>query len=154
MKAFKLREDIRIYSDETMSRELLIIKTPSIIDFSASYGVMDATSGEMVGALKRRGFKSMFRDEWLFFSNDGQEVGKLTEKSLASALISRWINLIPQKYRILDSGGNEVANIKQQFNPFVFKNSMFINDPDPAIDRRLLIAAGVMLLAIEGRQQN
>lgn len=154
-KAFKLREDITIYSDDTMRRPLLLIKTPNIIDFSARYAIMDATDkNKVVGSVQRRGFRSIIRDEWTFFSRSGEEVGKLREKSIFSALVSRYLNLIPQTYKIFDLNENEVAQVKQHFNPFVFKNSMFIHEKDPAIDRRLLVAAGILLLAIEGRQEN
>src|SRR5687767_12753597 len=40
-KAFKLKEDIRIYTDDSMTEELLVIKARSIIDFGATYDVTD-----------------------------------------------------------------------------------------------------------------
>ncbi|WP_234405006.1 hypothetical protein [Paenibacillus bouchesdurhonensis] len=48
MKAFKLKEDIRLYNDEGMSQELLTIKARNVIDFSATYDVHDALTGEHV----------------------------------------------------------------------------------------------------------
>src|SRR6185503_8752410 len=64
MKAFKLREDIRLYTGEDMQTEVLTIQAREIFDFSATYDVVDATSGERVGALRRKGGRSMIRDEW------------------------------------------------------------------------------------------
>jgi hypothetical protein len=130
-KAFKLREDFRVYSDETMQTEMLTILTPQILDISATYGVRDATTGEVVGALKRKGLKSIFKDEWVFLGPQGQEIGRLKERSVMGALMSRWIKLIPQHYVVVTPDGREVA-----------------------IDRRLLITAGVLLAGIEGRQQD
>ena len=151
-KAFKLREDFRIYSDESQTEELLTIKTPQIFDVSATYNVRDATRGEAIGAIKRKGIKAIFKDEWIFFSSEGQETAKLTEESIAGALLSRFINLIPQTYVVVSSDGRKLAQIKQHFNPFVLKYSMTI-EPEPSIDRRLLIAAGILLAAIERRQR-
>jgi uncharacterized protein YxjI len=151
-KPFKLREDFRVYSDETRSRELLIIKTPQVFDISAVYGVQDATTGDVVGAIKRMGFKSIVKDEWIFMSTEGREIGKLTEVSLAGALLSRFVNLIPQQYVVL-SEGREVARIKQHFNPFILKYTLTIAEEAPPIDRRLLIAAGILLSGIERRQK-
>lgn len=88
-KAFKLREDFRVYSDATMQTEMLTILTPQILDISATYGVRDATTGEVVGALKRKGLKSIFKDEWLFLGPQGQEIGRLKERSVMGALMSR-----------------------------------------------------------------
>lgn len=152
-KAFRLKEDFRVYADESQAEELLTIKTPRILDISATYHVTDATTGEAIGALKRRGIKSILKDEWLFLSPDGNEIGKLTEKSMLSALISRFINLIPQSYIIKSSDDTIVAKLSQHFNPFVLKYSMLVMQDEPAIDRRLLIAAGVLLAAIERRQR-
>lgn len=152
-KAFRLKEDLRIYSDETKRNELINIKTPQILDFSSTYIVTDSATGQQVGALKRKGFKSIITDEWLFLSNDLKEIGKMKEKNLGGALLSRFINLIPQNYVIVDSNEREVALIKQFFNPFVLKYQLTFTDTNPLIDKRLILAAGILLCSIEGRQQ-
>lgn len=151
-KAFKLREDFRIYTDEREMDELLTIKTPQILDIGATYNVMDATTGELVGAIRRKWLKSIVKDEWTFLSADGGELGTLAESSMLAALASRLIKLIPQTYTITSADGRTIAEIKQHFNPFVLKYSMSISAPEVPIDRRLLISAGILLAAIEGRQ--
>lgn len=153
MKAFKLREDFSVFADESMSQELLRIKTPQILDLGATYYVQDSTTGEQVGALRRKALKSIIKDEWIFLSPDQREIGKLTENSMGGALLSRFIKLIPQKYVVRGRDERDIVAIKGHFDPFVHKISMWIPDANPVIDRRLIIAAGVMLLAIEGRQQ-
>ena len=151
-KAFKLKEDIRVYTDESMSEELLVIKTPHVIDFSAKYYVHDSSIGQDVGIIQRKGLKSIFKDEWIYFTPDEQEIGRL--KEYCTALLSRMIDWFPQKYHVISSYGNEVANIKQHFNPFVLKYTMRIDQSQQEIDPRLLIATGVLLSAIEGRQKD
>ncbi len=152
-KAFKLKEDFRVYSDERQVEELLTIRTPQILDFGATYNVQNATTGEAIGAIRRKGMKSIIKDEWIFLSNESQEIGRLTESSMAGAFLSRFINLIPQKYVIVSADNREVAEIEQHFNPFVLKYSMTIVEPEPSIDRRLLISSGILLASIERRQQ-
>lgn len=151
-KAFKLKEDFRIYADETKTKELLNIKTPQILDIGATYTVMDSTTGEAVGALKRHGLKSILKDEWTLMDTGGQELGKLKESSTFGAIASRVIKLIPQNYAVSTTAGAQVATIKQHFNPFVLKYTMSIPE-SPAIDPRLLIAAGILMCSIEGRQK-
>jgi uncharacterized protein YxjI len=153
-KAFKLKEDFRIYADESMSRELLTIKTPQVLDFGATYYVTDSTTGEPVGALARKLLKSILKDEWIFLSGDNRAIGRLTEQSMAAALVSRVINLIPQKYVIETADGAIVARLKQRFNPFVLKYGLEFERTESSIDRRLIIAAGILLAGIEGRQQD
>ncbi len=152
-KAFKLREDFRVYSDKRQMEELLTIKTPQIFDISATYNVQDATTGEVIGAIRRKGLKSIVKDEWIFLSNESREIGKLTESSTARALLSRFIKLVPQTYVIVSADGRKIAEIRQHFNPFVLKYSMTIVEPEPSIDRRLLISSGIMLASIEQRQR-
>src|SRR5688572_12120239 len=43
-KAFKLKEDIRVYADEGRGEEVLSIKARSWLDFSAAYDVVDPAS--------------------------------------------------------------------------------------------------------------
>lgn len=155
MKAFKLKEDIRLYSDETMSRELLTISARNIIDFSATYDVKDSRTGEHVGCLRRKGLKSILKDEWLILNANEAEIGRIKEDSRFKALLRRFLtSLIPQAYSV-QVNGNTVSTFKQNFNPFVTKlNVDFSNDPSQSIDRRLALAASVLLCAIEGKQQN
>jgi uncharacterized protein YxjI len=151
-KAFKLREDFRIYADERQAEELLTIKTPQILDIGATYYIEDPTTGEAIGAIRRKGLKSIFKDEWTFLAVGGRQIATLTETSWLGAIVSRFINLIPQNYLIASPDGRTIAEIKQHFNPFVLKYTMTIPDPEPAIDRRLIVSAGIMLAGIEGRQ--
>lgn len=157
-KAFKLKEDIRIFSDETKSREILSIQARAIIDFSAAYDVVDSTTGMPVGALRRRGGRSILRDEWCVLDAAGNEIGVLIEDSLGLALIRRLLtNLVPQRYDVFFpdvASGTKVASLDQAFNPFVYKLQVDLSfDPAKRFDRRLAIAAGILLAAIEGRQQ-
>jgi len=152
-KRFRLKEDFRIYGDESKSKELMRIKTPQIFDVWANYTVHDSTTGQDVGQLRRKALKSIIKDEWELKAADGKPVGRLAESSILGALLSRWWNLIPQKYTIAAVDGRKVAELKQHFNPIILKYTMTILEAAPSIDARLLIAAGILLAAIERRQE-
>src|SRR5687768_15586128 len=153
-KMFKIREDIRVYSDESKTQEVLMIKARQIMDFSAAYDVVDSESGQKVGALRRKGLASILRDEWEILDVGDNVVGKLFEDSMGLALVRRFLtNLIPQNYDIT-FGTNRVADLKQAFNPFSYQlNIDFSMDINKVLDRRLGVAAGILLAAVEGRQQ-
>ncbi len=156
MKGFKLKEDIRLYTDESLETEVLTIQADRVIDFSAAYTIKDAATGESIGALKRAGFKSMLRDEWLVFSPDGNELGKIMEDSTLKALARRFIGLVallmPQKYH-LDIHNQTVCTMQQTFNPFIMRLIVdFTPDTQNQLDPRLGLAAAVLLCAIEGKQ--
>lgn len=154
LKAFKLKEDIRLYSGEDMQTELLAIRARNIIDFGAAYDVVDSQSGEQVGTLKRKGLRSMLRDEWVILNAQGQEIGLIQEDSMAMALLRRFLtNLIPQSFTGMVNG-SAVLDFKRHFNPFVLRMDMdFSSDTQGYLDRRLGIAAGILVSAIEGRQE-
>jgi hypothetical protein len=151
-KAFRLKEDIRVYTDETMSDERLVIKARSAIDFSAAYDVVDSREQRKLGALRRKGFKSMFRDEWQVLDENDQEVGVIREDSAWMALFRRWLsNLIPQSFHLRDLEGNELARFRTHFNPFVHRMTVAVY-PDCPLDAMQVLAAGILLVAVEGRQ--
>ncbi len=153
MKAFKLKEDIRLYTGEDMHTELLRIQARQIIDFSAAYDVIDSVTNEKVGVLKRKGIKSILKDEWIIMDADDVEIGSIKEDSTLLALVRRFLaNLVPQKY-YGELRGEQVCVFKQNFNPFVMKiNLDFAMDKKKLLDRRLGIAVAVLLCAIEGKQ--
>jgi uncharacterized protein YxjI len=151
-KIFKLKEDIRVYADDSQTHEILTIKARSIIDFSASYDVFDAQQRVQVGALRRRGLRSILRDTWEILDANDQVLGKVEETGFA--LLRRFLAIFPQRFRIT-LGPTIVGHIKQSFNPFVFKAWMDLSpDPQRVLDRRLAMAAGLLLMAIEGRQKS
>ncbi len=153
-KAFKLKEDIRIFTDESMSAERLVIKARQIVDFSAAYDVVDQAENRKIGALRRKGWKSIVRDSWEFLDENDQPIAVLAEDSMLMSLLRRFLsNLIPQTYHVRQNG-KTLITYKQNFNPFVLKLSVII-DPDSRdiIDPRLVLAGGILLAAIEGRQK-
>jgi uncharacterized protein YxjI len=153
-KMFKLKEDIRVYSDDRMSEELLLIKARQIIDFSAAYDVLDSQSGDKIGAWRRKGFRSMVRDEWELLDANDAPLGILYEDSMSQALLRRFLlgSWLPQNYDII-SREQRVADLRQRFNLFRYElNLDFSMDLSQRLDRRMGIAAAILLATIEGRQ--
>ncbi len=155
-KMFRLREDIRVYCDESKTQEVLMIKARQIIDFSAAYDVIDSASGQKVGVLRRKGWKSLLRDEWEILDVNDMPIGLLFEDSASLALLRRFLlgSLLPQNYDIT-LGGERVGDLKQRFNLFAYQLDLdFSMDIARRLDRRLGIAAGILLAAIEGKQHS
>ena len=155
-KMFRLREDIRVYADESKTQELLIIQARSIIDFSAAYDVVDATTNEKVGVLRRKGWRSLLRDEWEVLDANDQLRGMLFEDSVGLAMLRRFLlgSLLPQNYD-LTLGEVRVADLRQIFNPLRYELTLdFTMDPTRQLDRRLGIAAGILLATVEGKQSD
>jgi hypothetical protein len=155
-KMFRLREDIRVYSDENKTQEVLSIKARQIVDFSAAYDVVDAAYNQKVGTLRRKGLSSILRDEWQVLDVNDNQIGALFEDSVAMALLRRLLlgSLLPQNYD-MTLGETRVADLRQNFNPFRYElNLDFSMDMGRLLDRRLGIAAGILLAAVEGKQSS
>ena len=153
-KMFRLKEDIRVFDDETQSQELLHIKARQIIDFSAAYDVFDVTTGTKVGVLRRKGFRSMLRDEWEVLDAADQPLGVLLEDDMTRAILRRFLlgAFLPQDYdiRFMEQ---RVADLRQRFNLFRYELDIDMSmDSGHQLDPRLGIAAGILLGTIEGRQ--
>jgi hypothetical protein len=148
--AFKLREDIRIYTDESKSAELLVIRARQVLDFSAAYDVFDPRAGEVVGTVRRKGWSSIVRDSWEVADGRGEVLAKLQEDSLGMALLRRFLsNLVPQSFDL--TGAGEAARMSQRFNQFVYHLEVEIPTAC-TLDRRLVLATACLVAAIEGRQ--
>lgn len=155
-KMFRLREDIRVYSDESKMQEVLSIKARQIIDFSAAYDVVDVEMNQKVGVLRRKGLRSILRDEWEVLDANDHAIGILFEDSVGLALLRRLLlgSLLPQNYDIT-VGESRVADLKQRFNPFRYELDLdFTMDAGRLLDRRLGIAAGILLAAVEGKESS
>ena len=155
-KMFKLREDIRVFSDENKSSELLWIQARQVIDFAAAYDVTDRTSGEKVGALRRRGWSSMVRDAWEVLDPMDRVIAHIQEESVGLALLRRFLlgSLLPQRYEAIDSNESVLANYQQLFHLFRYQMNIRFAQGPLQLDRRLGLAAGILLAIIEGKQSS
>ncbi|MCB9846471.1 MAG: hypothetical protein H6811_10865 [Phycisphaeraceae bacterium] len=156
-RALRLKEDIRLYTDESCKEELFILKARSIIDFGATYDV-NLPDGSAIGSLRRKGFKSMVRDSWLVFSPDGAQIGTLKEDSSGKAFMRRILPLYnvfsPQRFHLSNATGDTVAVFRTHFNLFVYRLGVAVTAEDPVFDDLMILAAGCLIAAIEGRQDS
>ena len=156
LKAFKLKEDVRIFADTDQQKELLRIQARSVIDFGATYDIIDSTQDLKLGALRRKGLKSILRDSWLILDANDEEIGTLKEDGGGLALLRRLGGfgslIMPQTFKA-EVNGQHVASFRQRRNPFIAKLDLdFSMDSGGLFDRRIGISAAILMSAIEGRQ--
>jgi hypothetical protein len=162
-KAFKLREDIRIFTDESMKTELISIQARTILDFSTTYDVT-LSDGSQLGSMRRKGLRSTFiRDEWMVFSPDGNtQIATLREVGSFLSFARRYIEFValfaPQKFELIRPDGSKAAFYRQHFNLFVYRLGISINrdaqDQSDGLDDMMILAMGCLIAAIEGRQSS
>lgn len=154
-KAFKLREEITFYSDESQSNVLFKVKARNIMDLAGTYDMFDSNN-KLMGSIRRKGLASTFvRDEWLILDNQEREIGQVTEDSLALGVVRRFIDfvalLIPQTYDV-SLNNRKVGELKQVRNPFKVKYICNINSDIFNNNKLLILAIPNLLAIIEARQ--
>lgn len=164
MQAWKLREDIRVYSDKNKSKELFRIHARNIIDFGVTYDVFDSQSNEQIFSMRRKGLKSTFvRDQWEIKDASDKQIGELKETSSGLALVRRYTDLIPFvgpfidlamsfwpiTYSVFDGTGQVTANLTHQRNPFIVKFLLERTETTSSLDPRIPVALTGMLSVID-----
>lgn len=156
-KAWRLREDIRIYGDPEHTEELLNIQARQIIDFCAAYDVLDVKTGDYVGTLRRKGWSSLAQDSWEILDLNQNPIATIKEDNLGLALLRRFLlgNLLPASFHIESMSGAALATIRTHFNLFYTIMDLWIpKEAGPRkIDPRMVIAGAALIVLIEGKQQ-
>lgn len=150
-KIMKLKEDIRIYTDESLSNELFRIQQQQIFDVWGNFSVIDSASTSILGYVKREIWSEIGRDAWDVQNAHQQSIGRIIEKSLGRALTRKFVpmgGLLPEKMQ-LELNGQVVAEINQEFKIIgdIWSLSCFQVPPD--FDRRVLLACMILMGTIE-----
>ncbi len=163
-KRLAMKEDLRFFADEAMTTELMRIKARKVIDIGGRYDVTDA-EGALIGTLERRAKRSLLRTTWAILGPDGQELAWLQERSMAIAVVRRiqnllqvlpfgglLLDLIPIPYHFDFHSGDEIIGHQTRAMGFRDRYRLTLDgDPDRRIDRRLAVAMGVGLDALQSR---
>lgn len=161
-KRFKFKEDIRFYTDESKTTEVMRIKALQAFDPRAKYDITDA-QGQKLGQIQKVFGKSLFRSTYNLFGPDGEELAIVRERSLGVALFRRLIGLIPYvgdfanwlpiAYHFDFLRGEELlGSNSRKFGSFrdIYMIDMS-GDPERSIDRRLVLAMTVGQDALQAR---
>lgn len=115
-KLFRLKEVIEVYRDNSLSKQLYTIKADRIIDFSARYNFTNA-KGETLGAVKRRGMRSLWKAHYEIYEQD-RVVFNIQEEN-------PWI-------KVMDSLFSEIP-IVGMFTGLVFNPTYIVSRPNGEI---------------------
>ena len=150
-KILKLKEDIRIYSDESMTNQIFKIQQEQIFDAWGTFVITDSQRASVLGYIKR-GFLSDFgRDAWEIQDVNRQPIGRIFEQSLGRALARKYLPggaLVPEQMTV-ELNGREIAKINQDFKIIGDIWNMNILDVPPDFDRRVLLSCLLLMGNIE-----
>ena len=161
-KRFKFKEDIRFYTDESKTQELMRIKARQRFDPRATYDVTDDIGGK-IGAIQKVFGASLLRSTYRILGPDGQEVATATEKSMPIAITRRAVGFIPYvenvanwlpiPYHFVFLHGEQVIgeNTRQTFKIRDVYHIDMSADTGHILDRRLVLALSVGMDALQAR---
>lgn len=151
-KAFAWKEKLTIFRDRGQTQPMVTVNARQISDFNVTFDIADAATGDKVGAARRKGLKSLFKDEWSVLDTSDREVGLMVESGGLLSALRRLIDLLrflPQSYTIT-LNGQEEATVRQRFNFFRLRYDVEVTGS--GIDPRMVVGLVVLLLAIEGKR--
>jgi len=153
-KFWKIKEDIRVYTNESMNQELFRVLQAQIIDAWGKFDVIDSATGAKLGFFRRKALRSAFiSDEWELYNVHNQLIGQLKEGT-GRGLVRKYVplgNLVPEKIT-MTLNGQPVVQIEQRFKVVGDIWDVKIHALPPDFDRRVLLA-GVILMAMIERQR-
>lgn len=152
-KRFKLKEDLRLFDDESKNHEWLIIKQRNIIDAWGGFDIIDPIDNQHLGTVRRKFWKSLFRTKWQVLDSEGKDIGMLLEDSLTQAIARRvFLGILPKKYALHTAGNEQPITMRQKFNPIIRKLVVNI-PPENNFNRKFIAGLAVVISALDGRGQ-
>jgi hypothetical protein len=156
-KRMALKEDIRFFAHEDETEELFRIKARAMMELGGRYDVTTPT-GEKIGVLEKVFSKSLFRSTWRILDANEQEVGTAQERSMLWAIVRRVIDAVPYgefvpilfHFRI-DHGEQHLGELTRAIGVRDRYTLDLAGDAEGTIDRRLAIALGIALDALQSR---
>jgi hypothetical protein len=162
-KKLAIKEDIRFYADESQTEELFRIKARALMEFGGRYDVT-TPAGERVGVLEKVFGKSLLRSTWRILDANEQELAIAKERSQFWAIVRRVIDAVPYGDFIpivfhftIDASsdgtgdGRHLGDLTRRIGLRDTYDLDLAGDLERTIDRRLGIALGIALDALQSR---
>ena len=161
-KMFKLKEAVKVFRNKSRDELLYEIKADRILDFSAKYNFTDS-NGTALGAVGRKGMKSLFRATYDIHEGDNA-VMSLREEAVWKRLLEGTLGGIPligfviimlinPSYIVKSSEGEDLFRLtkKPAFFEGKFSITKLKNDLSEADETRALLAMLMLSLLERGR---
>lgn len=149
-KLLRIKEDIRIFNDATMTGELFRLQQEQVLDFCGNFAVVDSYTNTLVGKVRRNIMSGIAADEYLLFDPTGLQIGRVFEES-GRGLMRKYLPggaLVPERVYV-EFLGQPVGEIKQAFKLIGDEWTVDCSHIPPQFDRRILLGAMILMGMIE-----
>jgi uncharacterized protein YxjI len=162
-KLLALKENVKVFRDDSQSQLLFTIQADRIIDWSAKYHITDS-NGQEITALQRHGGKSMWRARYDLVTGGTPEY-EVSEKSVFTRFMDGMFGEIPilgmftgyvfnPTYLITHTSGPKAGQLAMQVvkKPSLMARNFWIELHDqelPPMDQAKLILGMLMVALLE-----
>lgn len=158
-RAFRLKEDVRIFLDSTQTTELYQMRADRILDVSPGFTITDH-SGNLVGYIKREGLRSIWRASYLLLDAGATVTHHIKEENpwlkVLDGLLSEvpgvgiLANYVIHPSYVVYEVGSEQPVFRMTKKPALlegrFRIDKLIEVPGPTLEARLVL--GLMLMVV------
>jgi hypothetical protein len=158
-KAFKLKEDVRIFQDKTQTNELFQMKADRVLDISPRFTITDP-AGNVFGYIKREGLRSLWKASYLLMDSQGVETHHIKEESPWLKVLDGLLSEIPilglftnylihPSYLVYETGTEKpLFRLTKQpaFFEGRFKVEKLADIPDEWLEVRLVLGQMMMMV--------
>lgn len=155
----KFKEDIRFYTDDSKSTEVMRLKARQRFDPAARYDVTDAR-GAKIGEIQKAFKESLLRSTYVIYDAEGEEVARASERSRGIALFRRGAQMVsdygdflPIPYHFDFKRGDELLGTNERVK-YKMRDTYaldFSHDAERVLDRRLALVLCVAMDALQAR---
>ena len=149
-KLMRIKDDIRVYSDENMGYELFRIQQENIVDDWGTWAVIDSGSNTCIGKMRRSYLSNFAEDEYALLDPYNQQIGRVAEPS-GRGLMRKYLpggGLVTEQVKV-EYCGRLVAYIQQQFKIIGDTWEVDCQYLPPQFDRRTLLTAMLIMGMVE-----
>ena len=158
---FKLKENVGVYSDESQSSLLFRMKADRMLDFSARYAI-SGPDGHPIGAVGRRGMKSLWRSAYVLEDAYGTEAGSIREENPWTKVLDGVSESLPlgdalgglffNPAYLAELYGRDVLRVQKQRS--VLESSFRIDKrADFSDEEEALLLAGIIMMVLLERDR-
>jgi uncharacterized protein YxjI len=154
---FKLKENVGVYSDEAQNSLLFRMKADRMMDFSARYAI-SGPDGHPIGAVGRRGVKSLWSSAYVLDDAYGTEAGSIREENAWTKVLDGVMESLPlgglffNPAYLAELYGRDVLRVQKQ--PSVLESSFRIDRlADFSDEEEDLLLAGIIMMVLLERDR-
>ena len=158
-KRFTFREAITVWANDSRGEVLFTVNAEKILDFHGKFLVKDS-EGHLVGYCRKSFKASLLRSTWEVYDTQDQLLFIVKERNHVMALFRRVAQFIPYLSDVApffpfnftyEKDGNMVGTHTRIWGRFADQYKQSLGPELERVDRRLILALGILLDALQDR---